>query len=72
VKTLPDLVVQDLIAVFGAENQMDVKTGKRLRHDLRRPFRALAFTYLFPGRCPGLGLGRPLGAKSKRNGFSTQ
>ena len=64
VERLPNLIMQKLLATFGAENEMDVKTSERLRHDLGRPFRALACRYLFPGRCPGLWLGRPVGAES--------
>jgi hypothetical protein len=33
----PDRIVQDRGTMFGAENEVDVKTGERLRHDFRSP-----------------------------------
>ncbi len=33
VEGVSDLIVQDRCAILGAENEMNVKTGERLRHD---------------------------------------
>jgi len=58
-------VRDDGFAVFGAEDEMDVKAGEGLGHRLGRPFRALdVFSDGFPGRCPGLAWGAPLGRKT--------
>ena len=53
----------ETLPVFGAENEMDVETREGLGHGLGRPFRAWWDGVAgFPGRCPGLGLRRAVGA----------
>ncbi|MCY2973002.1 MAG: hypothetical protein NTZ30_20375, partial [Planctomycetota bacterium] len=48
---------------LGAEDKMDIETRERLRHGIGRPFRAgLGLRFEYPGRCPGLSLGRAVGA----------
>lgn len=72
VERFPDPDMQKLPAILGAENEVDVKACERLRHDLDRPFRALASGYIFSqGVALGLGWAAPLGLRPDAMSFSS-
>jgi hypothetical protein len=48
---------------------VNVEAGQGLGHRLGRPFRALDVWGAFPGRCPGLAWGAPLGRETEADGF---
>ena len=57
----PDRIVQDRVTVFGAENEVDVKTCERLWHDVRSPLQGYRFTCYTQGVALGWGWDAPLG-----------
>jgi hypothetical protein len=63
----PNFIVEKWIAIFGAEDQVDVNFRERLRHGIvfRSPFQGLNFLWhLNPGRCPGLTIAQPVGLRN--------
>lgn len=63
-----DRVADKAFAIFCAEDEVDVEAGEGLWHGVGRPFRALNFLWdWFPGRCPGLAWGAPLGRSKQSN-----
>lgn len=63
VQRISHSIGDEVLAVLGAEDKMDIETRERLRHGIGRPFRAGDFIAdAYPGRCPGLSLGRAVGA----------
>ena len=59
---IADVVRDESLTILGAEDEVDVKTGKGLRHGLGRPFRAWMVVGPQPRALPWAGMERTVGA----------